>query len=376
MHIAYITQGIYPHVVGGMEIFNFFLIQEMAKSNQISLYTTKKVDFGSKVRVEVIDPRLFGISCFRMGQLWLSIKILIKLSNAKQKPDVIHVPFTSNSRYLGLVFPFVTKLLGIPYLVSVHSGDLREWKPQWMFLRLFKHAKQIVAVSEVLKVEYEKRTGKPVRVILPLIPFQKTGLTKSELRQKHDIDDDRFVILFQGTLKELKHPMDVLASLKYMGLEYLKQNKVLVLFVGGGAQRQQMLDFVSSNNLGDHVRLVGRVPYEDTAIYYEVADLYVIASDYEGTSKSMVGALFHGLPLIGSNVEGINNIVSDGVNGLLFPVLDTAKLAGLVQTMIEDTELRLRLAKESVATYNANYSFEQTVVEFFDAYSSITLIKK
>lgn len=369
--LGLISANMYPQATGGMEIFNYFLLLALKNKYQIILYTASHVFLSSEIKVRVHSPRLLGISGFRAGQLWFMLKVAVDIVTTRLKPHFLHVSFTSNSSYYGMVLPFISSYLGIPYLVSVHGGGLKPWRPNWMYKRLFMNSSEVVAVSDVVQKEYEKRTGRILTLILPLIPFDPLLESKAEIRARLGYDQSALVILFLGSIKEIKRPLDILESLSILGREYLESQQILALFVGEGDQQAELESRANEAGLQNHIRLMGKVPYAETGQYYGLADLYIIPSRYEGTSKSMLGAMYYGLPIIGSDVPGINNVLKNEESGLLFRFGDADNLAQMLQRLVESEKLRATLAAEAARTYAAGYSFGKTVEEFSALYARL-----
>jgi glycosyltransferase involved in cell wall biosynthesis len=95
--------------------------------------------------------------------------------------------------------------------------------------------------------------------------------------------------------------------------------------------------------LGERVTLAGAVSSERLAELYAQADLFVLASRFEGYGMAFAEAIAHGVPVIGTTAGAIPETVPAGA-GLLVPPDDTDALAAALRSVIENTEERLRLA--------------------------------
>jgi 2-deoxystreptamine N-acetyl-D-glucosaminyltransferase/2-deoxystreptamine glucosyltransferase len=73
-------------------------------------------------------------------------------------------------------------------------------------------------------------------------------------------------------------------------------------------------------------------------------DVLVLPSAYEEMGSVLVEAMASGLPVVASAVGGIPEVVRDGETGLLVPPGDVAALAGVLDRLAADPELRARLA--------------------------------
>lgn len=85
---------------------------------------------------------------------------------------------------------------------------------------------------------------------------------------------------------------------------------------GEGPLRQELESLVRELGVGDRVRLLG--PVEDVPALLAGADLYLSTSRWEGFALSLAEALSSGLPVVGSRVPGVSEVVTDGRDGVLF----------------------------------------------------------
>src|SRR3546814_12999273 len=69
-------------------------------------------------------------------------------------------------------------------------------------------------------------------------------------------------------------------------------------------------------------------------------DIFALATQQEASGTVYVEAQAAGLPVIGTNVGGVPEMMRDGVTGILVPVKDQAALAAALQRLIDDAQLR------------------------------------
>ena len=105
----------------------------------------------------------------------------------------------------------------------------------------------------------------------------------------------------------------------------------------------------------ENVRLLGRLPHAEIAELMSSALGFVIPSRYEGNPKVVIEALSAGLPVIATSAQGLNEIVRDGVNGLLVDA-DAESIANAMQRLMDDPELWLKLSQGGRQTAIDNYS--------------------
>lgn len=79
----------------------------------------------------------------------------------------------------------------------------------------------------------------------------------------------------------------------------------------------------------------------------KTAEMFVLSSDFEGLSNALLEAMMMGIPCISTDCAGSDEIIDDGINGLVVPVRDENALCVAMNRLAEDPELRRTIAKEA-----------------------------
>ena len=128
--------------------------------------------------------------------------------------------------------------------------------------------------------------------------------------------------------------------------------KVALVIAGDGPERDGAERLVRKLGVGSRVRFLGAQPREDVFALFRAADAAILSSSWESFGLVVAEALAVGTPVISTEVGGVVEMLSDGVNGLLIPPEDPEALAGAIELFFADDELRRRLgvaATRSVA---------------------------
>jgi glycosyltransferase involved in cell wall biosynthesis len=121
--------------------------------------------------------------------------------------------------------------------------------------------------------------------------------------------------------------------------------------IGDGPERTSLAAQIAEGSLGDRVTLRGRVSEAELKDAYASSDVLVLPSildargDTEGLGVVLLEAMSYGVPVIGSNLGGITDIVRDGETGLLVPPGDPVQLAAALQRLATDRDLAQRLGE-------------------------------
>ena len=150
--------------------------------------------------------------------------------------------------------------------------------------------------------------------------------------------------------------------------EWQAQLEPRLLLVGDGVLQPQLKRMVIELNIQDNVEFLG--------LRTDIIDLlqqswgYVLPSRGEGMPNALLEAMACGLPCIATRVSGSEDILVDGVNGLLVESEQPVELAHALRRLVEDADLAQRLAEEGRATVVRNYQLTCIVEQLLDLYRS------
>jgi glycosyltransferase involved in cell wall biosynthesis len=116
-------------------------------------------------------------------------------------------------------------------------------------------------------------------------------------------------------------------------------------------------------NLADRVTVAGAVPAERLAALYASADVFVLASRFEGYGMAFAEAIAHGVPLVGTTAGAIPENVPASA-GVLAPPEDIGAFSAAVRQLIEDSAERHRLAAAARAAAVTLPTWEQSAEAF------------
>jgi glycosyltransferase involved in cell wall biosynthesis len=144
-------------------------------------------------------------------------------------------------------------------------------------------------------------------------------------------------------------------------------NSHLVL-IGEGPAKKQLAEL--ANNLNVQVEFKGALP--NAALPLEIAQSAVVAqvSQFEGHPKALIEAMGCGAAVIGTDVEGINNIIVNGYNGRLCkPTADS--ISNVLNELLGDSVTCQRLGEQATQFVQENYALEHIVKQELQVYQSV-----
>ncbi len=195
---------------------------------------------------------------------------------------------------------------------------------------------------------------------------------REAFRTKWALANDKVVVSIVGRLTGIKnHKLFLEAMQKVMGTS---SKPIIGLVVGGGELEDELKswcaerDIMYSSDKDSGIIFTGWEKDVDSVM--AGSDIVAMTSYNEGTPVSLIEAQSAGVPVISTNVGGVNDIVEHGVSGLLVPSDDVDAFAEGLRQMIESQEMRDRFghAGKHVAP---KYSHQRLVADMRRLYENL-----
>lgn len=166
-------------------------------------------------------------------------------------------------------------------------------------------------------------------------------------RQIFGIDPTEFVFGNVGRLHEQKGHKFLLQAFARV------TNRARLAIVGDGELRNELVILADELKIRDRVSFLGA--RSDIHEFLTAIDVFVMPSLWEGQPIALLEALASGKPCIASDVDGIPEIITDGVNGYLVEPRDIDKLASMMNATIEDPDLLERFSNSDVSAISPKF---------------------
>src|SRR6185312_2048108 len=137
-------------------------------------------------------------------------------------------------------------------------------------------------------------------------------LNKSEARKILNIRESDLIVSTTGRLSSIKGWRFMIDC--YTEFEKRNPNS-LFFFIGEGEDYGKMNDFISSRGLQSKIKLIGKKNPGEVALLLNASDLYIMGSQKEGWSTTLVEALACGVPICTTDFSSAKEIVSNGISG-------------------------------------------------------------
>lgn len=229
----------------------------------------------------------------------------------KYPPALVNTHFVRrNIRFLHKRGIPVVEVIHNMYIFFGHLTTFLEKRNEAYFTRL-------VAVSEIVKETYErciKETDKITVIGNAAQLRERPEKTRDELRALLNIPADAYVLLNVGSIDSRKNQVGIVHAFEHAKM--FSKTPMYLVFAGNvldEAYHKRLLDEIAESRERDDIILL---PFRDNIReLYQMADVLVMNSYYEGWSIAATEALYDGLPLILSKCGSANELVCDGRYG-------------------------------------------------------------
>lgn len=256
------------------------------------------------------------------------------------KPDVIHAHFAMPTGLLAWALHRLTK---VPYVLTAHLGDVPGGVPEQTdkFFRIigavtrqvWRDAAAATAVSGFVQELAERAYGRKVERIVNGIDL--AGRPPEESLHVHEPVE----LLFVGRFNPQKNAPFLIDTLAQM-----KDGRWRLTMIGDGPELPEVQRRIAAHSLQDWVARAGWQPAEAVQAAMRRCDILCMPSSAEGLPVAAVEALKFGLAVATTDIPGVRDVVSDGVNGIAVPILSYRDALG---SLIGDRGRILAMRRES-----------------------------
>ncbi|MBA5628934.1 glycosyltransferase family 4 protein [Moheibacter sp. BDHS18] len=287
------------------------------------------------------------------------------------QPHIIH-----GAVYEGVTMAAINGFIKkVPVVILEETSDPQNRSAKADFLlRIFSWgADRFIAIApNVANYLRDRAKVSPKKVITinngVEIPRAVSAQKIQDLKAEYAIRESDFVVGTVGRLfNDHKKITDILEAVKQLDLTHLK-----LLIVGGGRDEQLLKD--KTRELGIEGQVIFTGYQYDTAPFYRLMNLFCIASQREGFGLVAAEAMLHHLPVLATQVGGLQNVVVNEETGFLVPPNTPAKLAEKIHYFYHHPEAVTAMGEAGYQRAIQNYTEERYVKEVEALY--VELLKK
>lgn len=399
MKVILAAKSIWPfHPIGGVQKCVYYLAKFLSRKN-LHVEIVSPLD-GGKPRTELFEnikytllpPSIFRYLEYPVG--WLGVHLFsLSLAQYLQKTDfdLLHSFDMAGYQYLKLKNrkPVVSQIFTDNYLsnpiatdnpleflslfgrmaenikkekvrISPHADGsmIRKYPIQYFFkikpmntvlqaseCIFFEEEMFLKEVTEIFRLENKRKAVVPIGTDVDFInrAIEHASLSRRDI----GLQADDLVLITVNRLAADKGIDKIVLALS--GL--IKQiPNIRLIIIGSGYQEKEIQRLIKKNNLEEYIRHFKQVPEETLYAYYAMADIFISAFSYPGSSVSTLEAMACGLPVITS---GQPWLVKEG-NGLVLERNDPKLIRDAVLKLVQDNQLKKQgeISKNIIQKYD------------------------
>jgi glycosyltransferase involved in cell wall biosynthesis len=309
------------------------------------------------------------------------LKAVWKLYNffKKEKPEIVH----THTPKAGIVGMLAAKLAGVPLRLHTVAGlplmettgtkrkilDQVEKFTYKLVTKVFPNSrglKEIILKEGFAEENKLKVLGKGSSNGIDTKYFDPSSFKedqKKNKRQSLSIPQDDFVFIFIGRLVSEKGINELVDSFKKL---QKKNQNISLLLVGPFEKELDPLRQETFNSIKNHEKIITTGYQEDVRPYFAIANALAFPSYREGFPNVVMQAGAMNLPAIVSDINGCNEIIVEGINGVIIPVKDTSALFSAMELFVENMNYTNRLsanARDEICKYYERKEFWQILLK-------------
>jgi L-malate glycosyltransferase len=290
----------------------------------------------------------------------------------REKLDLLHVHYAVPHAVCAVL---AKQMLddNIKILTTLHGTDITVlgYDPSLSEMIKFGIEKSdaVTAVSHQLKEDTEQLL-KTQKEIIPVHNFVDERVyyrrdNNSELKKTYGIQDDEKVIVHISNFRPVKRIQDVIKAFSLIRKEMPSK----LLLIGNGPELTVACEQVRELNIEDDVLFLGK--QENVGELFSICDLKLLLSEKESFGLVLLEAMACGVPVIGTRIGGIPEVIVDGETGYMVEVGDTAAVADKAISLLKNDERHRRFRENSVRHVRENFLSEKIVSVYEEIYNSL-----
>lgn len=293
-------------------------------------------------------------------------RVLLNWWKFRWHPEVLHIQGYTTSLLFVIDWAHAKE---VPVFYEEHQTPDPQFNWWKGFENTINKADRVVAVSEKSAEGLRDvcKVTRPIIVRGPLLsdPFQMGWEKGFSVRQ-----DGKFVITTVARLyvtKGLTYLLDTAAIVKK------SRPNVEFNVYGEGELRDELMSKADTLGLdGKSIFKGAFTNREELTRIMDRTDIFLLSSILEGQPLVIVEAMAYGCPIVSTNVGGIPELITDGVNGYLCPPENPQCLADRIILLLDDSALRQKLSRAARASYeNSKFGVAASAQFFSSVYGAV-----
>ena len=247
-----------------------------------------------------------------------------------------------------------------------HSIDRKIYT--YKFRKACENADKIIAISECTKrdiIEYFRIPADKIEVVYqgcdPSFMHPVAAEKKREIRAKYQLPDH--YILNVGSIEERKNALSAVQALTML------PEQIHLVIVGRHTEYTDKIErFIKENKLEERVHIISNVPFDDLPAFYQLAEIFVYPSRFEGFGIPIIEALYSGIPVVAATGSCLEE--AGGPDSIYVHPDDINGMANAFKQIYSDTERKKEMIEKG-QKFAKRFSEEKQAEEILNIYKKL-----
>jgi glycosyltransferase involved in cell wall biosynthesis len=238
---------------------------------------------------------------------------------------------------------------------------------QALYTRLVREANALITLNGHLAAQLQRVGRQPVHVIPAGADPASASAAEAPRPERYAAS---VVVLCVGAFIPRKGHDMLLRAVERLRPSQLNLH---VILIGGGPQRRAVERQIAQRGLEGCVEVWGRRPPREVLAAMSWCDIFALPSWDEAFGTVYAEAMACGRPIVACRGEGIEDVVSDGSQGLLVPARDAEALAGALGRLAADAELRRAMGEAARQLAHSRLTYDviaRTILAIYETLPS------
>ncbi|NMH68925.1 glycosyltransferase family 4 protein [Bacillus sp. RO3] len=351
--------------IGGAQIH----VQDLSLSLKRSGHEVIILSRGTGPVTDVLQEQ--GIRCEQLIHLNLAISpfhdLLALMELCKWIKEIDPDILAAHSSKAGMLGRLAGKICGVPTVFTAHGWAFSEGVPESKrkVYRLLERCAGFISNGIITVSDYDYDLACKNKII-----------NGAKMRTIHNGVPD---IPDSNRRKNQRSPLRIIMVARFafpkeqplllQALENIEEPDWELDLVGDGPRLNELKEKVQRSSLSHRIHFLGN--RRDVPELLANAHIFVLTSQYEGLPISIIEAMRCGLPIVASDVGGVEELVKEGENGFLIPRGDATLLTSKLKTLMANQPLMEKMGQVSRQRYEAKFSFEKMRDQTLQMYRDI-----
>jgi glycosyltransferase involved in cell wall biosynthesis len=304
-----------------------------------------------------IPVKILGMNSYHKPLFILTLAQQIR----KEHVDILH----THGYFAGTFGRLAALFTRVPVIITHVHSTYYNYKRRNILIERFlaKFTDRIICVSRAVQdfvVEYEGIPKSKTTLIYNAARAPESDEPYSELQDRRaslGFAKDDIVITIIASLTENKGHRILIDAFRHV---FERHPEIRLMIVGDGPLRNELKTYVKKMEFTSEILFIGQTT--EVFSLLRTADLCVLPSiEREGLGIALIEAMAASLPIVGTNLGGIPEVIEDKMNGLLVAPGDVHGLASAMEMFVRDKGLREQMGKMGRRLYEEKFTVTKMI---------------